>query len=126
MNYKTLVVAPILLAGMMFGVTTYAASPAVKEMAGILSHLNHYPSDSEKRSLGNIVKDTNANRAERVIAEAMMQMRHHVNAADRERLEAISRDQGVDKDTRQLAGILASIVHHPSQGDVAALDDMMK
>lgn len=126
MSYKTLVITSILLVGLMFGVTSYASSPAVKEMAGILSHLNHYPSDAEKQSLGDIVKNAHANRAERVIAEAMMQMRHHVNAADRERLEAISRDQGVDTDTRRLAGILASINHHPSESDVAALRDMTK
>jgi len=126
MKYKTFFVSALLASSLTFGSTVFAASPAVREMAGILSHLNHYPSDSEKRSLSGIVKNAKANRAERLIAEAMMQMHHHVNAADRERLEAIAKDRGVDEDTRHLAGILASTNHHPNQGDVATLRDMMK
>jgi len=126
MKYKTLALSALLVSGLALQSTADAASPAVREMAGILSHLNHYPSDSEKRSLANIVKDANANRAERVIAEAMMHMRHHVSSPDRKHLDAIAEDHRVDGDARRLARILASVNHHPGSGDVEVLRDIMK
>jgi len=126
MNYKTLAVSALLVSSLISGAAAYAASPAVKEMAGILSHLNHYPSDSEKHSLNGIIDDAESNHAERTIAKAMKSMRHHVSASDRERLEGIAKDPGVDVDTRRLAAILASVNHHPGGKEADTLRQLMK
>ena len=54
-----------------------AAETAVAEMATIVMHLNHYPSDMEKGSLAKIIADKHATAGEKALAGALMRMQHN-------------------------------------------------
>ncbi len=91
-----------------------AASPATSEMAQIILHLNHYPSDDEKQSLRTIAASDQATAGERILAKALLNMEHKVGGADRERLRELARNQAAPAAERELADILLGLQHKPS------------
>lgn len=115
------------VAGLMLGAqSALAASAAVREMAGIVSHLNHYPSSEEKGRLKAIIGDTGSTEHERVIATAIMNLRHEVESGDADKLRKVTSDMSAPAEVRDLAGIVLSISHKPSSSDKARLEAMMK
>ena len=97
---------------------------AVKAMALILSHVNHFPSAAEKKTLKNIANDSNNSDQVKTIANAMYNMQHSVSSGDKSKLKAISGDSSVDDDIRDLAKILSHFNHKPSGSDVKKLKDI--
>ena len=121
-----LLVAVFILA---FGTSTLYASPehdesAVKAMANILMHVNHFPSSAEKKTLKKIADDGSNSGHVRAIANAMMHMQHAVSSADRKALNNIADDSSADSDTRELASILSHFNHKPSRSDKEKLNDI--
>ncbi len=112
---------------LMLGVpSALAASASVREMAGIVVHLNHYPSDTEKARLKAIAADKANTEQERVIATAIANLEHTVAAADAGKLRKVTNDTSVPAEVRELAGIVLNIHHSASEADKGRLETMMK
>lgn len=115
------------VAGLMLGSqSALAASMAVREMAGIMAHLKHYPSDEEKGKLKAIVADKSSTEQERVIATAIMNMEHEVTTGDADKLKKVTGDMSAPAEVRDLAGIVLHTQHKPSAADKAKLEAMTK
>lgn len=91
-----------------------AHDASIKNMAGIIMHLNHYPSDNEKQELAAIAGDDDLTPGERTLAGALMRMKHAVEGKDAAALRALAADKHAAPDERELADILLGIHHHPS------------
>jgi hypothetical protein len=103
-----------------------AASAAVKEMAGIMMHLNHYPDDAEKARLKAIAADMGNTEQERVIATAISNLEHKVAAADADKLRQVTGDMSAPAEVRDLAGIVLGINHKPGKEEKKRLEMMSK
>ncbi len=113
--------------GLMLGAqSAMAASAAVREMAGIMMHLSHYPSDAEKAKLRAIVADKVSTEQERVIATAISNLEHEVAAGDADKLRKVMGDMSAPAEVRDLAGIVLNISHKPSAADKRKLEMMTK
>jgi len=102
-----------------------AGGSAISTMAGIVMHLNHYPSDSEKQTLKNIIQDDHATSGEKALAGALMRMRHSVQGADAAALQALTSDKQANHNERELADVLLGITHHPSSNDMRRLQSLL-
>ena len=106
------------VAGLTLGTqSALAASAAVKEMAGIMDHLMHYPSDAEKVKLKAIMEDKGSSADEKVVAKGIMDLQHHVAAGDVDSLKKVAGDSSAPQEVRDLAGIVLNISHMPSDAD---------
>lgn len=103
-----------------------AANAAVREMAGIMAHLSHYPSDAEKAKLQGIIDSQGSSGPERVVAGAIINLKHKATAEDKDRLRQLVNDAAAPAEVRDLAGIVMSINHKPSAEDKRKLEMMMK
>ena len=114
-------------AGLMLGAqSALAASTAVREMAGIVMNLNHYPSDAEKAKLKVIAAGKGSTEQERVIATAISNLEHKVAAGDAEKLKQVTGDMSAPAEVRELADIILKISHKPSKEDKRKLETMAK
>lgn len=114
-------------AGLMLGAqSALAASAAVREMAGIMMNLKHYPSDAEKAKLMAIAADKSSTEQERVIATAISNLEHEVAVGDADKLRKVAADMSAPAEVRDLAGIVLNINHKPSRADKKKLEKMTK
>lgn len=114
-------------AGLMLGAgSSLAASMAVKEMAGMMDHLEHYVSADEKAQLQTIIDSKDSTEQERVLATAIGDIKHHSAPEDRDKLQMVIDDNSAPSEVRDLAAIVLNIAHHPSEADKAKLEEMMK
>jgi len=97
--------------------TASAHDASIKDMAGIIMHLNHYPSEGEKQELAAMAGDNHLSTGERALAGALMRMQHSVEGEDAAALRTLSADKNASPDERELADILLGIHHHPSASD---------
>lgn len=115
------------MVGLMLGTqSALAASGAVREMAGIMVHLEHYPSDSEKAKLKGIVDNKGSTVQERALASAISNLKHKAAAEDKEKLKQVMDDAAAPAEVRELAGIILNMSHMPSALDKGKLEKMMK
>ncbi len=113
--------------GLMLGAqTALAASAAVKEMAGIVMHLDHFPSDAGKVKLKGIVDNKGSTEQERVLATAISNLEHQVAAKDKDKLKQVMNDAAAPAEVKELAGIILNINHKASAADKTKLERMMK
>lgn len=103
-----------------------AASAAVREMAGILVKLEHYPSTAEKSRLMELAASKDSTDREKVIANAMVNLKHAVADADKVKLKQTQDDAAAPTEVRDLAGIVLGLNHKPSAADKDKLQQMMK
>jgi hypothetical protein len=120
-NYLILAVAG---AALFLTQPVFAANDAVKTMANILIHLEHYPSDSEKGQLREIVNGS-ASQAEKDVAQAIINLQHQATDADKKKLSNIMDDSSVPEDVRTLASIVHNLNHKPTSSDKEKLKAMM-
>ncbi len=114
-------------AGLALGAqSALAADAAVREMAGIMLHLNHYASDEEKGKLKVIADDPATPQDERVIAAAVMNLEHQVSSPDRDKLKKVIDDNSAPPEVRDLAAIVLNTNHTPSEADKRRLEAMTK
>lgn len=124
MNLKRLIVALICCAFLAGISSAFAASDAIKTMAGIMMKLNHYPSDAEKETLKGIVNGK-ATDAEKTLATAMINLQHSATAADKKKLNKLIADDSTPGPVRAMAKIIANLNHMPSGDDKKVLKDLM-
>lgn len=101
-----------------------AHDASIVTMAGIVMHLQHYPSEAEKKELAAIASDSSVTSGERTLAGALMRMRHMVEGADAAALRELAANIHASKDERELADILLGIHHHPSAVDKRRLKEL--
>lgn len=114
----------LLIALIATGSLSLAGSDAIRTMAGITMHLNHFPSDADKAALQSIIDSDDASEEEASIAMALMNLEHKVKEGDAKRLADIVEDDQADDAAKELAGILLKVNHAPSDADKAMLAEM--
>jgi len=117
MKYRTAILSIILGVAAVAPVANAAQSNAVQTMAGILLHLQHFPTDADKQSLKQITQDKSATRDERTVAQALLDVQHTVAAADKPKLEAIVADDKAASSVKTLASVILTLKHTPSESD---------
>jgi hypothetical protein len=117
MKLRTAVVSIVLLLGSVASLVNAAESKAVQTVAGILLHLQHYPTDADKQSLRQITEDESATKDERTVAQALINVRHTAAAADKAQLEAIVKNGKASTPVKTLAEIILKLNHMPSESD---------
>ena len=93
-------------------------------MANIMLNLNHYPSDSEKQKLKNIVSSSESADI-KAIATAILNLEHEATSSDKSRMKVIMNNSGTDAKVRDMASIVYNLSHKPSSGDKSKLMTMM-
>lgn len=126
MKSKFLLVLLSVMGLMLGSQSALAASMAVRDMAGIMMNLKHYPGDAEKAKLKAIVADKASTEQERVIANAIMNLEHEAAAGDVDKLKKVMGDMSAPAEVRDLAGIVLHMSHKPSSADKSKLEMMMK
>ncbi|TPW09371.1 MAG: hypothetical protein FD130_2555 [Halothiobacillaceae bacterium] len=92
-----------------------AESDAIKTMAGIMMHVNHFPGSDEKATLKKIADDAAVSAHSRAIAMAMINMEHSVTDQDKAALQKVSGDASASAGERELAGIVMNFMHKPRE-----------
>jgi len=118
----SLLVLPILL--WITAPVALAGGSTINTMAGIVMHLQHYPSSSEKQTLVSITQNDQTTTGEKVLAGALMRMQHAVQGADVVALQALVADKQASHNVRELADILLGIKHKPSSSDMRRLKSL--
>lgn len=103
-----------------------AATPAVREMAGILINLEHYPSAAEKSRLKELAASKEYTEQEKVVANTLVNLNHSAADADKAQLQQLMGDASAPADVRDLAGIILNLSHKPSAADKRKLQQLMK
>lgn len=116
----TLLTVTLLIVGPMAA----SAAGAVSDMANIVTNLNHYPTDADKKVLAAIVADADSTAEEKMLAGALMRMQHRVEGRDAEKLRSLASGKMATAQERELAEILLGITHRPSASDVKRLKMM--
>lgn len=102
-----------------------AESP-MHTMADIVVHLNHSPSDAEKKTLQQIIGDSAISGEERVLATAILNMQHKVGADDKTTLQRIIADTSTSANVREMAEILLNLNHKPTPDDKSRLQQLLQ
>lgn len=103
-----------------------AATAAVREMAGILVKLEHYPSAAEKSRLKELATSSTNTEQEKVVANAISNVSHTAADADIAKLKQVMGDATAPAEVRDLAEIILNFSHHPSAADKGKLQQIMK
>lgn len=122
---KGWITAPLILACALFFLqapTVMAEESAVHQMAQIVMQLNHYPNESDKKTLSDIVK--NGSPVEAAIANALLHMQHKVRPEDKAKLNDIAKDNSHTSNVRDLAMIIQNLNHSASAADKEKLRGM--
>jgi hypothetical protein len=119
-NSMGILVAAVILS-LTAGIANAVESKAVQTMAGILTNLHHFPSDSDKQALLQITQDKSSTADERTVAQALMGVQHTVAAADKPNLEAIVNNDKAASSVKTLADAILNLHHMVSDGDKAKL-----
>ncbi len=115
------------LLGLMLGAqSALAATAAVRQMAGILVHLEHYPSAEDKVKLNSIAVNKSSTKQEQVLATSISNIKHQVADGDKDNLKHVTEDSAAPSEVREMASIILNISHMPSAADKAKLEQMMK
>jgi hypothetical protein len=96
-------------------------SAAVKTIAGILMTINHFPSDTDKKTLTTLAGQSSTTDQEKVLITAILGMMHSIAAADKPKVEAVMKDAKASAGVKQIATILSTFLHTASDADKAAL-----
>jgi len=98
------------------------ASDASKEMAVILSTLNHFPSADAKSTLMDISADKNNSAATQAIATAIHNMQHGIKGEDKTNLEGIVSGDSASAEEKALAEIALGIMHKANADALTKLE----
>ena len=111
------ILGTMLLLGLAANLANAAESKAVQAMAGILTNIQHVPSDADKQALAQITQDKTTTADERTVAQALMNVQHTAAAADKSGLEAIVSDAKASGSVKTLATVILGLHHFPSASD---------
>ncbi len=98
---------------------------AQKTIAGVLSNLNHFPSDADKAALMAITEDDSVDQAYHALAGAIANISHAANAEGKAMMATIMEDDQAPADLKALAEIVAGINHVAGADAKATLAAML-
>jgi hypothetical protein len=124
MRHLKIILGTALLLTLSIGTATAAESKAVQTMAGIVINLHHFPSDSDKQALMQIVQNKSTTAEERTVAQALMNFQHAPAPADKPGLEAIVNNDKAPSSLKTLAGVILNLHHMPTDSDKAKLQPL--
>ncbi len=119
-----LLLAPALI--LITATSVQAHDSNIRTLAGIIMHLNHYPSSSEQDVLSGIAAGHHATAGEKILASALKHMQHRVSGSDAEKLHQLQSDASASKQEQALASILLGINHHSSDSDKQKLKSLLE
>ena len=100
----------------------FGASATTCTLAEIMTTLEHYPNDSQKQQLAEIIESDDSSEAEIAVATAISNFEHQVAEDDQAKLNSIIEDDSTPDELRQVATILLGAQHHPSEADIEKLE----
>ena len=103
-----------------------ANKAAISSMSNIMLHLNHYPSDSEKKQLSKFISDKSLSGNVRTMAKAMTDLEHKATDSDKKKLSVIIDDKSTSADEKTLAMVIRDLDHKPSDADKQKLQEIAK
>lgn len=118
----------IFTAGLTFfsfsGIAGEGHGSAIGTMASIMKHLNHHPSDAEKKDLQKIIHNHSSSANEKTLAQAMINLEHRVADGDKGMLSDLMHDAAATDNEKSLAKIILNLSHKPSSHDKELLKAM--
>lgn len=94
---------------------------ALKQIADIVSQLNHYPADADLAILDEIIANTELAQGVREMANAVASIEHSVNEEGQGAMDAIQTNAQAPDRAKVLAGIIANFSHGASDDAKAQL-----
>jgi len=94
---------------------------ALRTISGIVSGLNHFPSDEDLAKLDAIIGNSELAQPVRTIADTVANIEHSANEEGRGAMEAIEGNAQMPEPLKALAGIVGSINHTASDAQKAQL-----
>ena len=94
---------------------------ALKKIADIVASINHFPSDSDKATLAEIIGNDELARGVRAMATAVSGISHGATDEGKAAMARIQENTQAPDIAKQLAGIIAGINHTASDSDKATL-----
>lgn len=91
-----------------------AATAAMKEIADIITNLNHFPSDEDKAALAEISGNMSFPQGLRDMADAVANISHSATAEAKEAMAAIQANAQAPEAAKEMAAIIANINHTAS------------
>ena len=116
----------IALIGMFSQFSMADNASAMRDIAGIVASLNHFPSDADKATLATISADDTIAGGLREMATAVASISHAANAEGKEAMARIMASDQAPDNAKSLAGIIASLNHTASAEDKATLAGMFQ
>ncbi|MDA1373020.1 MAG: hypothetical protein O2971_20030 [Proteobacteria bacterium] len=111
----------IVLIGLCSQLAMADPASARKTIAGILSTLNHFPSDAQKAELAAIAADESSGRGNVLIAGAVINMQHALNAEGKTAMEGIIAAEQAPAEAKALAKVALEFNHMASEEAKAVL-----
>jgi len=118
-------IAAIVLTGVFSQLALADNAAAASTIAGVLTGLNHFPSDDDKAALQAVAGDDSVGRGFRLIATAVANIQHSATAEDKEILNRIIASDQASADARALAEIVLGINHTASDDARIRLQAML-
>jgi len=116
----------LLLAGLFSAGTlaqdTTPPMTALAEIAGIVSSINHFPSDADKARLMVFAENENYPPGLRDMATTVASISHSATAEGREAMARVIADEQVPDSARELARIISDLNHTASDADKAKIE----
>tara|TARA_B100001029_G_C15029007_1_gene435609 strand:- start:337 stop:744 length:408 start_codon:yes stop_codon:yes gene_type:complete len=130
MKKMTLIIKDVILVFALLGFVSSATysqeqrganAIALKTIADIVASINHFPSDSDKATLGEIAGNDELAQGVRAMATAVSGISHGATDEGKAAMASIQQNAQAPDRAKQLAGIIASINHTASDGEKATL-----
>ncbi len=98
---------------------------AVKDIAGVVAGMNHFPSDQEKAKLMALSADDTLAEGVRDMASTVANIQHFANAEGKDAMARIMANDQAPDNAKALAGIIARFAHMASAEEKAILTAML-
>ena len=115
----------LVLIGFFTQVSLADNASAAKTIAGVLTNLNHFPSDADKTMLLAVASDDGNGQGFRMIATAVSKIQHAATAEDKEIMNRIMASERASAPAKALAEIVLGISHTASDEAKAKLAAML-
>ena len=89
----------------------------IKSMAKILLEMNHFPSDSNKKVLQNMINSNAATKNEKIIANAILKIKHSNDTSDEVLLQSLIDDADTTKAIKNLSRSILTFNHNINSSD---------
>ena len=97
------------------------ADDSISTMASVLSELNHFPSEADKKALAGIIEDESSTADEKMLAQIISRIEHKASVFVKVRLEKILEREDTSQAARAIATAVVNINHKLKNDDIQAM-----